>query len=83
MTTLHQASADPLAVVRAYYDGFNGRDGTTHERLFTADAFISGPGVPGFEQRGRQLIQTFDTGFQTAFPDCRVAVRESFVDGEV
>jgi predicted ester cyclase len=74
---------DPLSVVKDYYDSFNTQDRTVHDRIYTDDALISGPGVPGFTQRGREVIRAFDSGYWRAFPGARVTVLEALCDGEI
>lgn len=71
---------DPKRLVADYYAAFNARDAGAYERYFSTDVIVSGPGVPGFEQRGLEVMKRFDAGFWAAFPDCQIQILESFAD---
>ncbi|MGD9529636.1 ester cyclase [Pseudonocardia sp.] len=71
---------DPVKIVEAAIDSWNGKDEQAFVDLFRPDAEITGPG--GMVLQGADGARAFWQGYQGAFPDNRVVARAVFGAGD-
>jgi predicted ester cyclase len=82
------APADPVAVVRRFFDVlWNGRDLSVADELFTPDSVThqlrSAPGAVPSAPRTPEVIRRELAGWFAAFPDMRIELEEQTADGEL